>query len=127
MQLAKKKGFCLVIITGSHDKGIIKRCDVLNIDKIYLGVSNKKETFLEFLKEYNFNESQVLFMGDDIPDYELMKMAGISACPNNACEEIKKVSQYISHANGGSGCVRDVIEQVLKIQNMWMDNEALHW
>jgi len=127
LQLARKKGFHIAVITGSHDKGIEKRCQFLNIEDVFLGVSNKKETFVQYLQDKQLQPQEILFMGDDVPDYELMKMAGIPCCPVDACEEIKSVSEYISPLHGGRGCVRDVIEQVLKIKGMWMNDDAFHW
>jgi len=127
LQLARKKGFHIAVITGSHDKGIEKRCQFLNIEDVFLGVSNKKETFLKYLNDKQLQPEEILFMGDDVPDYELMKMAGIPCCPVDACEEIKSVSEYISPLHGGRGCVRDVVEQVLKVKGMWMNDDAFHW
>jgi len=127
LQLARKKGFHIAVITGSHDRGIEKRCHFLNIEQVFLGVSDKQKVFLEYLETYNLKAEEILFMGDDLPDYLIMKMAGIPCCPADACEEIKQVSEYISPLQGGKGCVRDVIEQVLKIKGMWMDDDAFHW
>ena len=88
LQLAVKKGFRMAIITGSNDKGILKRCNLLNIDNVFLGVSDKIIVFEKFLNEQNINAEEVLFMGDDLPDYLLMKMAGVSSCPFDASREI---------------------------------------
>jgi 3-deoxy-D-manno-octulosonate 8-phosphate phosphatase (KDO 8-P phosphatase) len=127
LQLARKKGFRVAVITGSQDKGILTRCTSLLINDVFLGVSNKKEIFLKYLESNNISASEVLFMGDDLPDYEILKLAGIAACPADACEEIKSISEYISPFAGGAGCVRDAIEQVLKINGLWMDSDAFHW
>jgi len=127
LQLARKKGFHIAVITGSHDKGIEKRCSFLNVEHVFLGVSDKKKAFLQYLEDYDLKPGEVLFMGDDLPDYEIMQLAGIPCCPADACEEIKSVSVYISPVQGGKGCVRDVIEQVLKIQGLWMNQDAFHW
>ena len=127
LKMEKKKGFHIAVITGSHDKGIEQRCNFLNIEQVYLGVSDKKSVFEEYLKTYKLQPEEVLFMGDDIPDYPIMKMAGIPCCPADACEEIKQASEYISPIAGGKGCVRDVIEQVLKINSMWFDHDAFKW
>ncbi len=127
LQLARKKGFPVAVITGSHDKGILVRCNFLQVEEVFLGVSNKRKVFNDYLKSRNLNASEVLFMGDDLPDYEIMTEAGIACCPADACEEIKSVSDYISPYHGGAGCVRDVIEQVLKIHGLWMNNDAFHW
>lgn len=127
LQLARKKGYHVAVITGSHDKGILVRCNFLKIEDVFLGVSNKKKIFLEYLENNNISASEVLFMGDDLPDFEVLKLAGIAACPADACEEIKSVSEYISPFAGGTGCVRDAIEQVLKINGQWMNEDAFHW
>jgi 3-deoxy-D-manno-octulosonate 8-phosphate phosphatase (KDO 8-P phosphatase) len=99
----------------------------LQIQDIFLGIENKLATFEAYLKQNQIDRSHVLFMGDDIPDYEVMLAAGLSSCPSDAAEEIKKVATYISHFQGGKGCVRDVIEQVLKVQGKWMNDDAYHW
>ena len=94
---------------------------------VFLGVEKKIEVFDEYLSEHNIDPQQVLFMGDDIPDYEIMRKAGVATCHADAAEEIKSLAAYISHHNGGHGCVRDVIEQVLKVQGNWMNEDAYHW
>ncbi|MCF8349474.1 MAG: HAD hydrolase family protein, partial [Bacteroidales bacterium] len=92
-----------------------------------LGVKNKVETFERFIKENNIKPEQVVYMGDDIPDYQVMKRVGVPVCPADAAEEIKSISLYISDKKGGEGCVRDIIEQVLKVQGKWMTEESFHW
>lgn len=127
LQLARKKNFHVAVITGSHDKGILLRCNFLKVEQVFLGVSNKMEVFQQYLTDNRLQASEVLFMGDDLPDYEIMQVAGVRCCPADACEEIKSVSEYISPFTGGQGCVRDVIEQVLKINGLWMNQDAFHW
>jgi 3-deoxy-D-manno-octulosonate 8-phosphate phosphatase (KDO 8-P phosphatase) len=95
--------------------------------EIYLKVHNKTEVFHQYIKEKKITPEEVLYMGDDIPDYELMKICGLKCCPSDACTEIKEISEYISFANGGYGCVRDVIEQTLRAQNRWMEPDAHIW
>ncbi len=80
------------------------------------------ETFDEFTDIYKINPEQILYMGDDIPDYHVMKLVGLPACPQDAAPEIKEISKYVSHKTGGTGCVRDVIEQVMKVQGKWMEH-----
>jgi 3-deoxy-D-manno-octulosonate 8-phosphate phosphatase (KDO 8-P phosphatase) len=106
---------------------MVHRMKALQITDVFLGVEKKQVTYRNYLKEHHLKPEQVLYMGDDIPDYEVMLEAGISACPADAAEEIKSVARYISHFNGGKGCVRDVIEQVLKVQGKWMNDDAYHW
>jgi 3-deoxy-D-manno-octulosonate 8-phosphate phosphatase (KDO 8-P phosphatase) len=127
LQLAVKKGYTVGIISGSNSKEYQKRLKLFGIKDIYLNSRSKLEHFNNFLKKHNLNSSDVLFMGDDIPDFEVMKKAGIAVCPADADSEIKEVASYISDKRGGEGCVRDVIEQVLRLHNNWMDSEAFMW
>jgi 3-deoxy-D-manno-octulosonate 8-phosphate phosphatase (KDO 8-P phosphatase) len=100
---------------------------MLKVQDIYLGVEHKLEKLKEFMSENGLKPENVLFLGDDIPDYHAMKYAGVAACPADAAHEIKEISQYISHIKGGQGCARDVIEQVMKVQGKWMDGDAFTW
>jgi 3-deoxy-D-manno-octulosonate 8-phosphate phosphatase (KDO 8-P phosphatase) len=127
IQLAVKKGYRVAVISGSNAKEYIKRLKLLGIRDVYLNSRSKVEHFNSFLNKYNIQKSDVLFMGDDIPDYGVMKMAGIPVCPADADSEIREVALYISDKRGGEGCVRDVIEQVLRLHNNWMDNDAFSW
>jgi len=127
IQLAVKKGYCIGIISGSRSKEYKKRLKLLGVNDIYLKRHNKVIDFNTFIKKHNLNKSDVLFMGDDIPDFEVMKEAGIPVCPSDADSEIKQVSSYISDKKGGEGCVRDVIEQVLRLHNNWMNPDAFTW
>jgi 3-deoxy-D-manno-octulosonate 8-phosphate phosphatase (KDO 8-P phosphatase) len=127
LQLAAKKGYHIGIISGSKSKEYQKRLRLLGINDIFLNSHNKLENFHTFIKKHNLNKSDVLFMGDDIPDFEVMKEAGIPVCPSDADSEIRQVSSYISDKKGGEGCVRDVIEQVLRLHNNWMDSDAFTW
>ena len=124
---AIKNGFKVAIISGGRGECMRNRLKELGITDIYLGVSYKKEVFEEYLEENDLSVDEVLYMGDDIPDYEAMQLAGIAACPANSCEEIKSISDYISPYLGGNGCVRDVIEQVMKSQGKWMTDSAFIW
>ena len=127
VQLAVKKGYLVAVISGSNSKEYLKRLKQLGVKDVYLNSRSKLDHFNDFLKKHNLEKSDVLFMGDDIPDYEVMKVAGVPVCPSDADSEIKQVSSYISDKKGGEGCVRDVVEQVLRLHNKWMDNEGLTW
>ena len=127
LQLAAKNGYYIAVISGGRSKSIINRFRVLQITNVYLGAGDKVKVFEEFMTEKGIKPENVLYMGDDIPDYQAMKLAGIAACPADAAEEIKSVAHYISHQKGGEGCVRDIIEQVLKIQGKWMNHQAFSW
>jgi 3-deoxy-D-manno-octulosonate 8-phosphate phosphatase (KDO 8-P phosphatase) len=127
LQLAVKKGYHVVIISGGMSQSILPRFKALNIVDVFLGVDNKLKKLDEYLKAKNIDPSQVLYMGDDIPDYDPMRAVGLPVCPADASDEIKAVSKYISGHAGGRGCVRDIIEQVLKMQGQWMDHQAFTW
>ncbi|WP_338377164.1 HAD-IIIA family hydrolase [uncultured Flavobacterium sp.] len=122
MKAAVENGYTVCIISGGSNEGVRIRLRNLGITDIHLGVPNKVETFKEFTELYNIKPEQVLYMGDDIPDFHVMKLVGLPTCPQNAVPEIKNISKYISHINGGKGCVRDVIEQVMKVQGKWMEH-----
>jgi 3-deoxy-D-manno-octulosonate 8-phosphate phosphatase (KDO 8-P phosphatase) len=127
LQLAIKKGYRVVIISGAYADNMLNRLKSLKITDTFLGVENKLQKFNEYLAQHSLDPSEVLFMGDDIPDYEVMQHAGVPACPFDAVEEIQRISKYISHSPGGKGCVRDVIEQVMKVQGKWMNDDGYHW
>jgi 3-deoxy-D-manno-octulosonate 8-phosphate phosphatase (KDO 8-P phosphatase) len=127
LQLAVKKGYRVAIISGGYSESMLRRFEALNIKDVFLGVDKKIDVFREYLSKHNVEPENVLFMGDDIPDYEIMQLTGVPTCPADASEEIKKIAKYISHQRGGHGCARDVIEQVMKIQGKWMSDGAFHW
>jgi len=127
IQLALKKKFRVVVISGGFSESMVTRCRILGIKDAFFSVCDKVDVFKKYLKENSLSPSEVLFMGDDIPDYPLMKEAGVATCPANAAEEIKAEAHFISQYPGGKGCVRDIIEQVLKVQGKWMDKDAFSW
>jgi 3-deoxy-D-manno-octulosonate 8-phosphate phosphatase (KDO 8-P phosphatase) len=127
LQLAVKKGYHIGIISGCNSKEYLKRLKLLGINDIYLNSRAKMDHFNIFLKKHNLNKSDVLYMGDDIPDFKVMKEAGVAVCPSDADSEIKQVAAFVSDKRGGEGCVRDVIEQVLRLHNNWMDSDAFKW
>jgi 3-deoxy-D-manno-octulosonate 8-phosphate phosphatase (KDO 8-P phosphatase) len=95
--------------------------------EIFLGVHDKIVVFNEYLKKHHLDPQEIIYMGDDIPDYQLMQLCGIKTCPSDACEEIKSIVDYISFQKGGDGCARDIIEQTLKAQGRWMEDDAHIW
>lgn len=121
LQLALKKGYQICIISGSTGQATQQRFQNLGLSNVYLGVSNKVEILQNYLKENNILPAHVLYMGDDMPDYEVMQLVGIATCPADAVEEVKQICHYISPKNGGKTAVRDVIEKVLKVQHNWFD------
>ena len=127
LQLAVKLGYHVVVISGGFSKSMENRFDTLNIKDAFTGVKNKMTVFEKYIREKNIDPRQVIYMGDDIPDIPVMKKVGIPVCPADAAEEVKAVSIYISDKKGGEGCVRDIIEQVLKVQGKWMTPEAFVW
>lgn len=127
LQLAVRLGFRVVIISGGISKSVENRFESLKVKDVFLGVSNKFEVFEKFVKDNELNPENIVYMGDDIPDFQVMKRVGVPVCPADAVEEIKDISIYISDKTGGHGCVRDIIEQVLKVQGKWMTDEAFMW
>ncbi len=127
LQLAVKKGYRIVIISGGRSSLMPKRFEYLGITDVFLGVDNKINCFRKFMEENNITQEQTLYMGDDIPDIEVMKNVAIACCPADAAEEVKSVAHYISHLPGGKACVRDIIEQIMKVQGKWFDQDAICW
>ncbi|WP_296149409.1 HAD family hydrolase [uncultured Flavobacterium sp.] len=121
MKAAVESGYHVCIISGGSNEGVRIRLKNLGIKDIHLACPDKVKNFKEYTELYNIKPEQVLYMGDDIPDYHVMKLVGLPTCPQDASPEIKGISNYISHKNGGRGAVRDVIEQVMKVQGKWME------
>ena len=128
IQLAMKSGLRIAIISGCRIEAVRTRYEGLGMEDIYLGAAVKIKTYEEFKGKYGLKDEEVMFMGDDIPDLELMHRVGCPVCPQDACSEIKEASLYISQYRGGYGCARDVIEQTLKAQDKWLkDENAFGW
>ena len=128
IQLAMKLGLRIAIMTGAKVTRIRKRYEGLGVEDIYIGCSVKIETYETFLHKYGLTDKEIMYMGDDIPDLEIMRRVGCPVCPKDACPEIKEVSIYVSDRIGGQGCGRDIIEQVLRAQGKWiMDKKAFGW
>jgi len=127
MQLAVKKGYQIAIITGAYTESVKIRYERLGVKYIFLGSSIKMNDYLSFMSETGLNPEEVAYAGDDIPDFEVMKLAGLPIAPADAAPEIKSIAKYISSYNGGDGVARDIIEQTLKVHGDWMDNEAFGW
>lgn len=119
LKTAVDMGYNVCIITGGTNPAVKSRLNGLGITDIYLGAHNKIEQLEEYMEIYEIDKENVLYMGDDIPDFPVMKLVGLPACPKDAVPEIQHISKYISQKKGGKGCVRDVIEQVLKVQDKW--------
>jgi len=121
LKVAVNSGYNICIITGGNDTSVKKRLMGLGISDVYLGTHNKIIEFENYLTKNNIKANEVLYMGDDIPDLPVMLKVKLAACPKDAVPEIQNISQYISQKKGGSGCVRDVIEQVMKVQDRWQN------
>ena len=128
IQLAVKMGLRVAIISGCLIESVRKRYEGLGMTDIHLGASVKIKVYQQFKEKYGLTDEEVMFMGDDIPDWEIMQQVGLPCCPADAAIEIKEISRYISPHKGGDGCVRDVIEQILRAQDLWMtDKTAFGW
>jgi 3-deoxy-D-manno-octulosonate 8-phosphate phosphatase (KDO 8-P phosphatase) len=119
MKAALESGYNVCIISGGSNEGVRIRLRNLGIHDIHLASPDKVATFKEYIELYNIKPESVLYMGDDIPDFHVMQLVGLPTCPQDSVPEIKAISKYISHKNGGKGAVRDVIEQVMKAQGKW--------
>ena len=120
IKYALDKGFKIFIISGGTNKGVKERLKDLGIEEIFLGEHTKKDTYDKLIKKYNLKKNEIVYMGDDIPDIPVMKKIGVPCCPNDAVPDVKQISIYVSKKNGGEGCVRDIIEQTLRVQNKWL-------
>lgn len=128
LQLAVKRGLHVAIITGGNTEAVRKRYEGLGVQDIMMGCKVKTVAYDALKAKYGLKDDEVLYMGDDIPDYEVMQLVGCPCCPADACAEIRGISVYVSHRNGGYGCGRDVVEQVLMAQDKWMsDKVAFGW
>jgi 3-deoxy-D-manno-octulosonate 8-phosphate phosphatase (KDO 8-P phosphatase) len=127
LQLAVKKGYQVAIITGGYTEAVRIRFSRLGITHIYMKSAVKLKDYQDFLEKTGLQPEEVMYVGDDIPDYEVMKLVGLPVAPADAAPEIKRIAKYISHKNGGHGVARDVIEQTMKAQGNWMGDEAFGW
>ena len=128
IQLAMKLGLRIVVMTGANVSSICRRYEGLGVEDIYVGCAVKIKAYDAFLDQYGLSDEEVMYMGDDIPDLQVMRRVGCPVCPKDACPEIKEASVYVSDCIGGHGCGRDVMEQTLRAQGKWvMDEKAFGW
>lgn len=120
LKRAVQLGYRIIIITGGRSQGVIQRLKNLGITEIYSGIQNKLEVLEDLIEIYGVQLGKTAYMGDDLPDYEPMRLVALPACPANAAPEIKAISQYISLYDGGAGCVRDLLERIMKVQGKWV-------
>lgn len=128
IQLAEKMGLRIAILSGARTESIRLRYNYLGVEDVFLSCSVKVKTYEDFKEKYGLRDEEIAYMGDDIPDLEVMRRVGCPCCPADACAEVKEVSIYVSDRLGGHGCGRDLIEQVMKAQGKWMaDEKAFGW
>lgn len=127
VQYAAKLGYRIFIITGGYSEEVKTRLLHLGVQEVHLRSHRKLDIYNELKHKHNISDHEVLYMGDDIPDYEVMTQVGVATCPQDACPEIKSISHYQSPILGGKGCVRDVIEQTLRVQGKWFGEGAMVW
>jgi 3-deoxy-D-manno-octulosonate 8-phosphate phosphatase (KDO 8-P phosphatase) len=125
LQLAVKRGYLVCVISGSDAPPVTERLTMLGVEEIHMQVRDKRAALEDILARRDISAEQVLYMGDDIPDLAVMKISGLSACPHDAASDVLTIADYISPVNGGEGCVRDVIERVLRLHGVWNDGDSL--
>lgn len=119
LQLAVKKGYRLLVMSGAALSPVIDRLNKLGIREVHMGVEDKRKFLLQYMAAHKLDASEVLYMGDDMPDLDALSIVGLASCPSDAVTEVKAVCHYVSPLPGGHGCARDVIEKVLKSRNHW--------
>lgn len=119
IQLAIRKGYTISVISGGKSETVIKRLNGLGIQDVFLGISDKRTTLDQFLASKNKSYDEVMYIGDDVPDLNVMELVSIAACPLDAVDQIKAISHYISQYKGGEGCVRELIEKVMRAREDW--------
>lgn len=128
IQLAIKMGLKLAIISGGTDPSIEERYRKLGMTDIFMSCSTKIQVLNQYLADNNLTADEVIYVGDDIPDYEIMQIVGCPCCPADACSDIKEISTYVSPYEGGRGCARDIIEQILRAKGLWLSSaKAFGW
>ena len=122
LKCALVQGYRVCIISGGTNEGVRNRLKALGIYDIYLGAHHKQEPFQDLMDSYDLKPEEILYMGDDVPDIVVMEQVAVAACPNDAVSDVKEIANYISHKKGGEGCVREIIEQTLRVQGKWLTN-----
>lgn len=127
VQHCVKMGFPVAIISGGNSESVVDRFRKLGVTDIYMSSSHKLDDYEDFRMKYGFKNEDILYMGDDIPDYTIMQVVGLPTCPKDAAPEIQELAAYISDRGGGKGCVRDIIEKVLRVQDKWWVEDSFKW
>lgn len=127
IQFASKMGYRILIITGGNSDAIEDRLITLGATEVCMQAKNKVAVYTTLKEKYGFEDKEVLYMGDDIPDYQVLQIVGVSTCPQDAAIELKAICDYQSPYNGGRHCVRDVIEQTMRVQGKWFSEKAFEW
>lgn len=122
LKCALVQGYKVCIISGGTNEGVRNRLKALGIYDIYLGAHNKQEPFQDLMDSYDLKPEEILYMGDDVPDIVVMEQVAVAACPNDAVSDVKEIANYVSYKKGGEGCVREIIEQTLRVQGKWLTN-----
>jgi 3-deoxy-D-manno-octulosonate 8-phosphate phosphatase (KDO 8-P phosphatase) len=125
LKRAMQKGLRVIIITGGKSRGVVARLEGVGIEEIHAGVEDKLATYEQLVEQYDLDEEAILYMGDDLPDLECMRRVGLPVCPKDATHEIRNLSLYISPMEGGRGCARDVIEKVMRLQQIWIEEPRI--
>lgn len=124
IHLAVSKAVRIVVISGGNNNAVKNALARSGVKDVFINQHDKLACYLEYLKLNDLNDEEVLFMGDDLPDHEIMSRVGVAVCPKDAATDIKEICHYVSDKNGGEGCVRDIIEQILRVQGKW---EIVKW
>ena len=127
LQLASKLGYHLAVISGAVVTNITKSLNMLGVHDVFTGIPDKVVKLEEYMEQYGLKPEEIVYVGDDIPDLRVMRRVGVAACPADAAPEIRDICRFVSERPGGQGCVRDIIEQTLKVQGKWMTAEAFSW
>ncbi|MGB1032231.1 MAG: KdsC family phosphatase [Flavobacteriales bacterium] len=127
LQYAVKMGYRVALISGGKNEVVRKRFQGLGVKDIFLASHNKVEVYEQYMKDHNLKSDEICYMGDDIPDLKVLSMVGLPCCPADAVPEVQNQSLYVSHKGGGKGCVRDILEQTMRVQGKWMTDEAHQW
>jgi 3-deoxy-D-manno-octulosonate 8-phosphate phosphatase (KDO 8-P phosphatase) len=127
LQYASKMGYRILVITGGSSVEVKNRLLEVGVTEVCLSSANKLKVYEDLKAKYNFSNEEVVYMGDDIPDYEVMQVVGLATCPQDAAVEIKRIAHYQSPFDGGKHCVRDIIEQTMRVQGKWFTEKAFEW